>query len=318
MEPIEVLAYSVDEEGKTIGLGTSYGFVVYGFEKKDPYVRFKKILGHGIGLISVYKSSNIVAYVGGGKNPYSKLNDVEVWDDRTSSIVFKKKFESDICGISLKKNFFIVALKNVMYVYRLSTGFCTTILTSPNLDGVFAYYEKTELLLTLSEESGCINMYCLKSGSPEIETIQTNIKCFKYPISNISIDPSGKFAVVFCIKTQYFHFIDLQTKQIYYKISNQGTTIKKQPFILLSPAILVAVTDGCATFYDILKNKKNKFYIMKLDKAAPPAIAFLTTWQQGGPKLHIIDKNGKINICEVLVNPDLEVSTTNILTKALL
>ena len=48
--------------------------------------------------------SNIIALVGGGKNPKYNKNYVIFWDEKQSKIVSELRFESKILNLKLKKD----------------------------------------------------------------------------------------------------------------------------------------------------------------------------------------------------------------------
>ncbi|ELP89442.1 hypothetical protein EIN_390670 [Entamoeba invadens IP1] len=314
MEPIEVQAYCFDDKSKTLSVGTTYGFVVYGLEKKDPYVRYKRTLGSGIGLITSLESTGVVGYVGGGKTPYSRANDVEVWDDSSASVVLKKKYENDVKALLLKRKYLIVVLEQVTIVHKISCGVTLRYPTCANPYGLVGFYEKTNCLITLGEKEGTIGFSKLTNNANDKNEVDSIVTCCKSAITTLVVHSGGLYAVVFCPKKQSFSFIDLQSKEKYLVINHQGSTLKQPPFISMSQVIMTVVCGDSIYIYDILK-KKNKIYSQKLERTQHAA-AFLSS--TGGMKLFVIDKSGLLDIYDIDVNANQEVSFNLMMSKGLL
>ena len=54
----------------------------------------------GIGMIQMLNKSNILALVGGGKNPKFSLNKVILWDDQQGRVISELRFGSNVKNIS--------------------------------------------------------------------------------------------------------------------------------------------------------------------------------------------------------------------------
>ena len=66
----------------------------------------------------LYKS-NILAMVGGGKNPKFNPNKVILWDDNETKILNEFKFISSVKNIKLKKDKIFIILEEKIYVYNI-------------------------------------------------------------------------------------------------------------------------------------------------------------------------------------------------------
>lgn len=58
----------------------------------------------GIGMIQMLNKSNILALVGGGKNPKFSLNKVILWDDQQGRVISELRFGSNVKNIKLKSD----------------------------------------------------------------------------------------------------------------------------------------------------------------------------------------------------------------------
>ena len=65
--------------------------------------------------------TNILALVGGGKNPFCSNNKVIIWDDHQGKVISELRFNSTIKNVKLKKNHIIVVLETQIYVFKLKT-----------------------------------------------------------------------------------------------------------------------------------------------------------------------------------------------------
>ena len=60
------------------------------------------VLDGGIAIIEMLYKSNVLALVGGGKNPKYTPNKVIIWDDNEAKEISELAFHSEIKGIKLK------------------------------------------------------------------------------------------------------------------------------------------------------------------------------------------------------------------------
>ena len=57
----------------------------------------------GIGIVEMLYKSNVLALVGGGKNPKYSPNKLIIWDDYNTKVISELRFSSQIRNVKLKK-----------------------------------------------------------------------------------------------------------------------------------------------------------------------------------------------------------------------
>ena len=66
------------------------------------------------------KRTNILALVGGGKNPNFPLNQLIIWDDHQGKIISKLRFNDNIISVRLRNDKIIVLTRNKFYAFNMN------------------------------------------------------------------------------------------------------------------------------------------------------------------------------------------------------
>ncbi|XXQ36555.1 WD domain, G-beta repeat [Plasmodiophora brassicae] len=117
--PCEILSVSFNQDYQCVAVGTSNGFRIYNC---DPFKRTfrREPMQGGIGLIEMLFRCNILALVGGGRNPRYPPNKVMIWDDHQSRCIGELSFRSEVRRVRLRRDRIIVVLDQKIYVYNFA------------------------------------------------------------------------------------------------------------------------------------------------------------------------------------------------------
>lgn len=111
----KIICLSFNQNNTCFCIGTNKGFTIYKlYPLKDYYIRELK---GGVGLISMFNTSNILALVGGGDRPFSSLDTLVIWDDATGKAITSIKVDHEIKSIRVKDSLIIIICKNKSYFY---------------------------------------------------------------------------------------------------------------------------------------------------------------------------------------------------------
>lgn len=114
----EILYIEYNQEKSHFAVGTQTGFYIYNIDNgRNSYQgtpapsRFKQWnecgfvldLGGGIGIIEMNYKTNLIALVGGGKNPKYPPNKVMIWDDHAKKCTAEFTFLTDVKGVKIRR-----------------------------------------------------------------------------------------------------------------------------------------------------------------------------------------------------------------------
>ena len=192
MEPLKINRITRSEDGKTLCIGTTYGFCVYSIENETIKKRFHRTFRKGIGLVSVLNDTNLVAFVGEGSKPYANANELIIWDDIKNEEIMRKSFEKPIKNIKFTQNYLFVSFQNELAIMDINNKQWIQYETDNNPNGVFYYYPMTHDLFILSPKMGEV-----KNIQLETETEPTSIKCHKHHIDHLTVNHNLTFMSTF-------------------------------------------------------------------------------------------------------------------------
>jgi len=113
-EELQFLGFNQDFS--CIAAGVVNGFRIFNC---DPYKEtFKREFSGSIGIVEMLFRCNILAIVGGGKEPAYPKNKVVLWDDNQSTPIGELTFKSEVKAVKLRRDKIVVVLEKFVYVYN--------------------------------------------------------------------------------------------------------------------------------------------------------------------------------------------------------
>jgi len=146
----DLLFVNFNQDFGCFACGTNSGFRIYNV---DPFREtFRRVFPNGgIGIVEMLFRCNLLALVGGGRNPRYPPNKVMIWDDFQKRCVGELSFRHEVRAVRLRRDRVAVALPTKVYVYRFSD---LKLLTQ------FDTYNNPRGLLALSPDASNMVLAC--------------------------------------------------------------------------------------------------------------------------------------------------------------
>ena len=116
----DILWVDINQDQSCYIVGTEFGFRVYSI---DPFkLTFSRTFegAGGLGLVTMLYRSNILAMVGGGRNPRFQPHKVMLWDDRHPRPIAELSFRTTVRAVKLRRDLIVVVIESKVYLYRFS------------------------------------------------------------------------------------------------------------------------------------------------------------------------------------------------------
>ena len=190
----EILYISFNQDSSYISVGTENGYKI--FSSYPIYNFFNRNLKGGIGIIEMLYKSNILALVGGGKNPKFPENKLIIYDDKKQKKISEIIFKSNIINIKLKKDKIFSVTITKIFIFNFKT------------------YQNIDIIETIENPKGLFSI----SNNPKVNIIS-------FPIINNTNYQKGKIKIKNYDKGKEI-FITLDENIIsYMTMNNEGSII---------------------------------------------------------------------------------------------
>jgi len=179
-----LLSVNFNQDASCFVAGTETGFIVW---STDPLQeRFRRDFnGKGIGLVQPLFNTNILALVGGGKNPKFPKNVVSIWDDKRAERIAEIVFRHEVKSVRLRRDYIITVTESAIYIhdfkklqlnYQFDTGDTGVCAINHSENLIFAFPSKAE-----------VGVITVKDGNKEV----FHIKAQDHKITQICMNHTG-------------------------------------------------------------------------------------------------------------------------------
>lgn len=205
----ELLYVGFNQDYGCFACGTDKGFLVFNTDAKVKERFRREFESGGIGIVEILFRCNILALVGGGKNPKYSPNKVMIWDDYQNKCIAELECRSEVKGVKIRRDRIVVVMDEQVFVYNFSDlKLLQQYRTCNNPKGLCALSsgEKT-VLACPAEEAGTvrIELYDLNT--------QHEIQAHNGPLSQICLSIDGKLLATSSIKGTLIRVFDTATGQ---------------------------------------------------------------------------------------------------------
>lgn len=179
-----ILYISFNQDASCFALGTETGFCIYNsLPFKDSFIRN---MNGGIGIIEMLNRSNILALVGGGKNPKYAKNKLIIWDDHRAKVISELRFNSEVKNVKLTRQHIYVICSLSIYEFDFMTFKNTkTFQSLDNIRGLFAIAVSTHTIAFPGNTCGSISIH------KSVNAVTEKINAHQNPLSCIALNKDG-------------------------------------------------------------------------------------------------------------------------------
>ena len=205
--PNEILYINFNQDGTCIAVGTETGFKIINI---SPFLDlYYKDLNGGIGIIEMLYKTNILALVGGGKNPKFKLNELIIWDEEKDAQICKITTKYKILNTKIRENKIFIANKSQILVFDFNTLTLIETLETKNIRGLISLCYKEDIVAYPDIQH---------EGTVKIKNYDTNkedtLKAHKTPLNCIQLNQDGTMIGTCSLKGTLIRVYNIANKQL--------------------------------------------------------------------------------------------------------
>ena len=184
-----MLYVTFNQDASCFAIGTETGFRIY---STNPFKdNFYRDMNGGIGIIEMLNRTNILALVGGGKNPKYAPNKVIIWDDHQAKVIGELRFISYVKNVKLKRDKIFIVTENKIYIFTFNTlELLIDFETSNNPKGLIAVSSSNKYSILAFPDKEKIGSVIIKDFDSQkeqkINAHQNNLFC-------LSLSEDGNF-----------------------------------------------------------------------------------------------------------------------------
>jgi len=261
-----IIYTNFNEDASCCCCGTETGFYIY---NTRPFKeRFHRELGGGIGIIEIYRRTNIVLLVGGGKNALYPPNKVIIWNDYDGKPIGQLEFPTNVKGLRCRNNKLLVILEKQCYLHNFypNTDLITIYETYYNPVGIG---DLTENILAIpSTKPGTLHIEYLN------QSLSHEIMAHENPISHISLSFDGELCATCSARGTILRVWSTQSGSLLreFRRGLEPTKVISLSFNANNTMICLSSEKGTIHFYHLIpskqaditqKNRKYSFSFMK-------------------------------------------------------
>jgi len=274
----EMLYITFNQDYSCFAVGTESGFFVMDTDPLNE--RFRRVFDDGgIGIIEMLYRCNILALVGGGKNPKYPKNKVMIWDDIQAQCIAELEFSTDVCGVRLRRDKIIVILETKIYIYNFGNLklIHECIKTDPNPKGICAvsYGEEEMIMACLGEKSGEVRIYTWRNKEFSDPLC---IDAHENSISQLALSNDGSKLATASERGTLIRVFDTTTgdKIKEFRRGTQGAKIHSISFNKDTSALCASSDTGTIHIYHLNDEDTNKQSTLSFMKGLVPILG--STW----------------------------------------
>ena len=116
----DMLSVDFNQDCSCFVVGVENGYSIY---QLDPlqHTRSRAFDGAGgVGMVAMLYRSNVLALVGGGRNPRYPPTKVIMWDDKESRAIAELTFRTNVKALKLRRDMVVVGVDAKIFIYRFS------------------------------------------------------------------------------------------------------------------------------------------------------------------------------------------------------